>query len=262
MDIVVCFKQAINESEMGVDKQSGRLLLEGAPTKMSEFDKNAIEEAVKMKELHGGTVTAITVSPVGAKKVIKEALAMGCDRAVHLADQSFVHSDTLVTASLLAAAIRKIGSVDLILFAEGSSDIYSCQVGPSVAQLLDLPQITYANKLTFDGNKLVAERNMEEGLEVVETHLPCVVTVTNEINVPRFPTLMQIMATSKKEILEWNATALGFKPEQVGNQGSPIQILKIDALTVRRKNILVDGGNDSEKAMNLAKALQKEGVIQ
>ena len=87
-------------------------------------------------------------------------------------------------------------------------------------------------------------------------------TVTNEINVPRFPTLMQIMATSKKEILEWNAIALGFRPEQVGNQGSAIQILKIDALTVKRKNILVDGGNDSEKAMKLAMALQKEGVIQ
>lgn len=260
METVVCFKQAINEAEIRVDKSSKKIILEGVPTKLSEFDKNAIEEAVRIKEKLGGRITGITVAPAEATKTVKEALAMGCDQVIHLSDPSLRNSDTYATALIVSSAVKKLGKFDLILCAEGSSDIYSAQVGPMLAEILSIPQITYVRKLTVEAGKAKGERNMEEGIEHVEAPLPCLITVTSEVNVPRLPTLMQIMAASKKPVIQWTPQDLELTGAPVGDN-SLIKVKKMEALTSERKGIRVEGTSPAEQAANLVKALVKEGVL-
>ncbi len=260
MEVVVCFKQAVNEGEIKVDKGSKKIILDGVPTKISEFDRNAVEEAVRLKEQYGGRVTAVTVAPPEASKVVKEVLAMGCDQAVHLSDAGYNDSDSYGTALIIASAIKKIGKFDLVLCAEGSSDIYSSQVGPSIAEALDLPQITYARKITVAEGRVRAERTAEEGVEQVESPLPCLVTVSSEINSPRLPTLVQIMAASRKPVLRWTPSELGLDSAPIG-ANSNVRLKKVEALTVERKGVFIQGDSSSEVVENLARTLLKEGVL-
>jgi electron transfer flavoprotein beta subunit len=250
----------IDETELRIDRASGKINFEGAKTKISDDDKNAIEEAVKIKEKFGGTITAITVGQADAKKSVKEALAMGCDRARLLIDPSFQESDAIRTAFILSQGIKKIGKFDVILCATGSTDMYSGIVGPSLAEFLGIPQITFASKVTISSDKLVVERLLEEGIEVVECAPPVLITVAREINQPRFPTLIQIMSAGKKEIMEWNAPALGIDPSQAGKAGSSVVVESLTVPKSARKKIIFEGP-PAETAEKLADSLVKEGIV-
>jgi electron transfer flavoprotein beta subunit len=259
-EIIVCFKHVVDETELRIDRQSNRINFEGAKTKISDDDKNAIEEAVRLKEKNGGSVTALCVGQADAKKSVKEALAMGCDRARHLVDAAFQDSDAIGTAYILSQAIKKIGKFDVVLTATGTTDAYTGIVGPSLAEFLDMPQITYASKVTISGNKLTVDRLMEEGIETVECSMPALITVAREINQPRFPTLIQIMSAGKKEIIEWNAQALGIDPATVGKAGSAVEVKGLNVPKSARKKILFEG-KPEETAKQLADALMKEGAV-
>ena len=182
MRVAVCVKNAVDETELKFD-QGGAPVTASAPTKMSAFDKNAVEEAVRLKAAHGGEVAVFTVGAPDARKAVKEALAMGADRGVLIGDSKSA-GDSLRTAEVLAAAVSKSGPYDLILCSEGSSDTYTGLVPPMLAEVLKLPFIGYARKVVLAEGKVVAERSLESTIETVECTTPAVVSVVSEINEP------------------------------------------------------------------------------
>lgn len=259
--IFVCIKQALDVAELKIDSATRRLIIAGVPRKISDFDKNAIEEAVRLKEKIGGEVTVITVGPEEAKTALREALAMGADRAYLLSDPAFEDSDTLAVSYILAEGIKKLGKFDLIICGEASVDSFSAQVGPRLAERLAIPQITYVRKVSLDGNNVMAERSLEDCYETVRTKTPVLITVTGEINDPRIPSLMAIMKASKKEMVMWKAEDLKISKEMVGKTGSAIQVMDVLAPKVERKKIVMKAETVEEIAENLVKALVKEGVV-
>jgi electron transfer flavoprotein beta subunit len=259
-EIIVCFKQVIDETELRIDRANNKINFEGAKTKISDDDKNAIEEAVRIKEKNGGTITAVCVGTTDAKKSTKEALAMGCDRARLISDPAFQDQDAVATAYVLAQAIKKIGKFDIIIASTVTTDSYTGIVGSALAEFLDLPQLTFASKVTVAGNKLTVDRLLEEGVETVETEFPALITVAREINQPRFPTLLQIMGAGKKELLEWKGADLSIDLNLVGKNGSKTFVTGLNVPKSSRKKILFEG-KPEDSAKQLAEVLVKEGVV-
>ena len=253
MKIAVCVKHAVDETELKVDS-GGSPQLKGAPTKMSTFDKNAVEEALRLKAAHQGEVVIVTVGTPEAKKTMKEALAMGADRGV-LVSADPMAIDTSRTAELLAAALKKGGPYDMVLCSEGSSDMYSGLVPPMLGEILGLPYVGYARKIEASGQTARVERALEDSVEVVEAPTPLVVSVVSEINEPRYPTLIQIMQAGKKPMEELSPEAL---MPGAGQSASLVRGMKAQAMA--RKRVLFEGPPE-ETAKKLVEALAAEGVL-
>jgi electron transfer flavoprotein beta subunit len=257
--IVVCLKQAVDVSQLKVDSASRQLLVAGAPKKMSDFDKNALEEAIRIREKLGDVeVFTLTVTCEDVKAVLREALAMGADKAYVVSDPSFKDVDTFGTAYVLAEAIRKIGDFSVVLCGETSLDSFCGLVGSRLAELLGLVQLSSVRKLAVEGDAIVAERALEDSVETVRAKMPVLVSVTREINQPRIPSLMMIMKASKKEIVTWAAADLGVQMEKIG---SKIEVVEVLAPKTERKRIRIKGENAREIAEKLARALIEEGVV-
>lgn len=257
--IIVCLKQAVDVSQLKVDPSTRQLLTASAPKKISDFDKNALEEAIRMKEKLGGAeICTVTVSAEDAKTVLREALAMGADRAYLINDSGFKDIDTSGTAYVLTEAIKKIGGYDLILCGETSLDSFSGLVAPRLAESLDIPQITSVSKVSVEGDTVIAERTLEDAVETVKAKMPALVSVTREINQPRIPSLMMIMKASKKEIVTWTAANLDIQKEKISTQ---IDVIEVLAPKTERKKIKIKGENATEIAEKLAKALIQEGIV-
>lgn len=260
VNIIVLVKQVIQTAELKIDKTTKSLALQGVPRVVSETDKNALEESIRIKEKHGGKITIITVGTSEAKEALREALAMGADEAILITDPRFEGSDSHAVAGVLAAAVTKILDYDLIICGAYSEDLFAFQTGPRLAEICNLPQITYATKITLDGTKIVVERDLETERQVVEGKLPCLVTVVREINEPRLPTLMSIMAASKKPTTTWNAADLGLGEDELGFNGSLIEVLRSTVVSGERKRIMLEG-DPKEISLKLVRALQQEGVL-
>jgi electron transfer flavoprotein beta subunit len=253
MKIAVCVKHAVDETELKIDSE-GKPQLSGAAGKMSAFDKNAVEEALRLKSASSGEVVVFMAGTSDSKKTLKEALAMGADRGVLIAVDPLA-ADTLRTAELLAAAIKKGGPFDAVLCSEGSSDTYSGQVPPMVAELLGFPYAGYARKIELEGQGATIERSLEDSVEVVEVPFPFAASVVSEINEPRYPTLIQIMQAGKKpvdEVKEGDLIPRG--------QRSQLAVLSMSAQPSTRKHVIIEGSPD-EAAAKLLDALKKEGVL-
>jgi electron transfer flavoprotein beta subunit len=252
-------KQAIDVSQLKVDPATRQLIIAGAPKKISDFDKNALEEAIRVKEKLGGIeILTLTVSSEEAKTVLREALAMGADKAYLVNDPSVQGVDTLGTAYILAEAIKRIGQFDLILCGETSLDSFSGLVGSRLSEMLNLPQVTFVRKLSIEDNNILAERALEDVNETVKAKMPALVAVTREINQPRIPSLMMIMKASKKEIVTWTLSDLNVQREKIDPK---IEVLSVVAPTMERKKIMIAGETVQEIAEKLAKALIQEGVV-
>ena len=260
VNIIVLVKQVYQSADLKIDRATKTLVTQGVPRVISETDKNAIEEAVTIKEEQGGKVTAVSMGPPEAKEALREALAMGADEARLLTDPLFEGSDVHATANVLAAAVTKIVDFDLILCGTYSEDLFAFQVGPRLAEICNLPQITYAAKITLEGSKVIAERDLENERQVVEGKLPCLISVTREINEPRLPTLMAIMGASKKPMITWTAADLGLDKEELGFNGALVEVLRSTVSVGERKRIMLQG-EMSEVAPQLVKALLQEGVL-
>ncbi len=257
--IIVCLKQAVDVSQLKVDPVTRRLITSSAPKKISDFDKNALEEAIRIREKIGeAEVYTVTVSPEDAKAVLREALAIGADKAYFVNDPTFQDIDTSGTAYILAEAIKKIGEFDLVLCGEASLDSFSGLVGPRLAELLNLPLITPVRKLTVEGDTVVVERTLEDAYETVKAKMPALITVTREINQPRIPSLMMIMKASKKEIATWTAADLNISKENVD---AKIEVIEVLAPKTERKKVMITGESSAEITEKLAKALIQEGVV-
>jgi len=259
MDIIVCMKQVPDLQQIRIKDR--KPILENVPYVWGDIDKNAIEEAVRIKQKVGEA--KITVVAKGSDKLqqgILEPLAMGADEAVLLMDPAFAGTDSLGTAKVLAKAIQKIGAYDLILTGEGSTDSYSGVVPSALAELLGLPEITYVRELEVEDGKIRAVRNMEESFEVMEASLPALVSVAQEINEPSLPKFMAIRKAGAKPKHEWGPADIGLSPEELGDKARRVETLSNLAPEQDRKNVVLQG-DAGEKVSALVDALTKEGVL-
>jgi electron transfer flavoprotein beta subunit len=260
MNIIVCMKQVVDLQQIRIKRDTREPVLEGLPVQLGDMDKNALEEALKIREKHGGKVTVLSVGSIKLKETILQALAMGADDASIVVDPSCDGSDPASTALTLAAAVKRIGSVDLILFGEGSTDNYSGQVCPRLAEILGLPQITYVRQLSVENGTVTAVRDMENALDVVKAKLPLVVSVTSEINKPRRPPLTQILRASRKPLNIWTLADLGLSSDKVESASCLVRVISSLAPEQERKGIIFEG-DVNQVVGKIVEALRKEGVI-
>lgn len=260
MKIAALVKQVIDVDQIKSDKE-GNLQLSGLPLKISNYDKNAVEAAVQLKEKNPGTeVIAVATGP-NIKEGVKEVLAMGCDRAVICNSSEFKDSDNLATSRVLAKMIQKVGGVDLVLGGEGSLDSYSSLMGPRLAERLGgWGLASYVIKLEVAGGAIKATSNLGGILETLELGLPAVLTISEELNQPRLPPLIQILQAGRKPVQEFKLADLGLGPNDVGAAGSGVHVVHNRAPKQARKNIRIKG-TPEEAAKQLAEALRKEGVL-
>ncbi|MCL6579809.1 MAG: electron transfer flavoprotein subunit beta/FixA family protein [Candidatus Bathyarchaeota archaeon] len=261
LKIIVCLKQALDVTQLKTDPTTRQIITVNAPKKISDFDKNALEEAVRIKEKYGAEVIVVTVGTEDAKTSLREALAIGADKAYLLCDENFQNSDTLATAYILSEFIKKVGNYDLIFCGEASIDSYSAQVGPRVAEKLNIVPLTYVRKVELEGDTVKVERKLEDCLEVVKAKMPVLITVVREINTPRIPSLMAIMKASKKELTILKAIELQIEKGKVGETGSSIQILEVLAPKIERKRVKIQGENAQEIGEKLAQILIQERIV-
>lgn len=260
MEIVVCIKQVPDTVDVKIDPVTKNLVREGITGVINPFDKNALEEAIRLKEKQGAKVTVISMGPPQFKESLREALAMGADEAVLLCDRAFAGADTLATAYVLNQAIKKIGQPDIVFFGKHAVDADTGQVGPIVAEMLGLVQATYVTKVTVEEDKIQVERLLEDSKESLELKLPAVLTVAKELNEPRYPTPLKIMKAARKEIAGWGKEDLGADPAQIGMRGSPTQVLDIFS-PQRSKEVKMLSGTLEEIAQDLFNHLRADKVL-
>jgi electron transfer flavoprotein alpha/beta subunit len=262
MQIIVCIKQVPARSEIDWDPKTGTLMREGAEGVLNLTDKHALEAALQLSERHGGHSTALSMGPPQAEEALREALSMGIDSAILLSDKAFAGADTLSTAYTLSLAVRKIGSFDLILCSKESSDGMTAQVGPQVAEFLNLPQLTCATEITIEDAWVRIKQKIEDGFRILETALPAVITVEREINRPRIPTMDTIMeAYRSKEVTVWSASDLDGDPGLLGLAGSPTQSRAVYTRQVTKGEVTILEGEPDEVAGKLIEALRVNGLI-
>jgi electron transfer flavoprotein beta subunit len=264
LNIAVCVKQT-PDSAAKVTVEGGHVSWGDAPLIVNPWDEYAVEEALRQKEKHGGKVTAISMGPESAREALKTALAMGCDEAILVSDAGLKGSDSLGTARVLAAAIRKVGAVDLALFGRQAIDGDTGLTAGQVAHLLGWPAVTYVaavEEIKPEAKTMRAQRMIDEGRQVVEAQLPAVVSVVKEINEPRYPSFMGIRKASKATIPTWSIADLGVEPSSVGSAGSLVSWSEIYAPPVRKVECeFVKGETPQEIARLLVDRLIAEKVI-
>ncbi len=261
MNIVVCIKQVPETSKVKINPETNTLIREGVESIINPFDMYAIEEGVLLREAHGGTVTVLTMGPPQAESALREAISLGVVEACLVSDRAFAGSDTWVTAYTLAAAIRKMGPVDLILCGKQAIDGDTAQVGPSLADHLGIPFVAFVRKIRTAGSEeMVVERTFEEGYEVVSMPVPGLMTVVKEINEPRLPSLKGKMKARKAEIRTFTREDLDVQDPYLGLDGSPTRVVKIFSPDLSRDGVKWTG-EPADMAANLIKGLKEQNII-
>ena len=228
MNIIVCIKQVPSTTAVMLDEKTGTLKREGVESIINPFDEYAIEEAVRIKEKTAGKVTVLTMGPLQAETALREALSHGCDSAILISDRKFAGSDTLATSYTLSLAITKIGIPDLIICGKQATDGDTAQVGPGIAEHLDIPHVAYVGRIEeITGNKIKVLRMMEDGYDVLEMSLPALITVTKEINTPRLPSLKGMMFSKKATVPCWSANDISADEKRIGLDGSQPKLMRL-----------------------------------
>jgi electron transfer flavoprotein alpha/beta subunit len=263
MKIIVTIKQVIDPDipagHFKVDEAEKRVVPPGgvAPV-MNGYDANALEAALKLKEQHGGEIVALSLGPAEARDTLKRAIAMGAESAILVSDPAFEQIDSLGTARVLAAAIKKIGDFDLIMCGRQASDTDAGQVPIGLAELLDLPAVSPIQALEVADGGFRVHRIIEDGYQVVELPQPCLVAVSSEIGEPRYPPLRGIMAAGRAQITVWSAADLGFDPEQL----QPRRQLRRLYVEARETQVeMIEADSPAEAGEKLALKLREAKLI-
>jgi len=260
MDIIVCLKQVPDTTDVKINPETNTLIREGVKSVINPFDMYAIEEGIRLKERFGGKVIAVSMGPPQVEEALREAIAMGVDEAILISDRAFAGSDTWATSYTLSKAIDQIGEFDLVLCGKQASDGDTAQVGPGISTHLDIPQATYIRKIeNIKDGVIRVERLIEEGYEVLEAPLPCLLTVVKEINEPRLPSLKGKMRAKKAQIKKLSAADLDADPTKIGLDGSPTRVVKIFTPPPREGGIIIEG-EASEVAKKMVELL-RDAVI-
>ncbi len=260
MNSIVCVKQ-VPDTEILIGIEDGQVVEEKLQYVINPYDEYAIEEALRLRERFGeGRVTVLTLGPERTREAIMQALAVGTDEAIHLMDEAFQGGDAYATAKALAEAIVRLNlEYDIILCGKQGVDHDNAQVGIALAEMLNLPHVSLVTKLEVadDKSRAIAQREVEEGKEVVETPLPAVITAQKGLNEPRYPTFTGIRAARKKPIHRKTAAELGIDPEAVGAAGAKLRIVSLSPSPERSAGQIVPG-NAAEACRELVRLLREE----
>ncbi|MDX9891310.1 MAG: electron transfer flavoprotein subunit beta/FixA family protein [Bacteroidales bacterium] len=225
MKIIVCIKQVPDTTEIKLNPETGTMIRDGVPSIMNPDDKGGLEMALTLKDQFGAHVTVITMGPAQADQILREAFAMGVDRAIHLTDKRFAGADTLATSNAISGALRNL-EYDLIITGRQAIDGDTAQVGPQIAELLDLPQVTYVEDLQFENGTFTIRKANEEGYQMVQVEAPCLITVLASANQPRYMSVNGIMTAYKKEVEVWGFEQITVDETKLGLKGSPTRVHK------------------------------------
>ncbi len=265
MNVIVCVKQVIDPeappASFKIDAATNKAVLPGVPPVIDPYGEYAVEAALRIKDAKGGKVTAISLGTNLLREVVKKPLSMGADELILLEDPAFVDGDSWSTAYALVMAIKKVGSYDLILCGREASDTNAGQVGPGIAELLGLPSVTLAKKIDITDGKARVERVTADGYEVIEVPLPALITASNEIGEPRYPTIKGIMGAKKKEPVVWKPADIGVQPTEIGAAGRRAKMLKLFQPVRERKVEIMKGETPEEAAVNLALKLREAKLL-
>lgn len=237
MHIVVCIKQVPDSAQIRVHPVTNTIMRQGVPTIINPYDLFALEEALRLRDLHGGAVTVLTMGPPSAAESLRKALAYGADRAVLLTDRAFAGSDTLATSFALASTIRKaeetFGAADIVFTGKQTIDGDTAQVGPGIARRLNLLQLTYVAKISdldLDKRSVTIERRAEGGTQILQSRLPCLVTMLEGTNQIRRGSMADALRAARAEIVTWSAAEAGIADlTKCGLRGSPTIVKKVFA---------------------------------
>ena len=265
MNIIVPIKQVPETSNVKMDETTGTMIREGVESIVNPLDLYAIEVGIQLKERFGGKVSVISMGPPSAEKAVREAVAMGCDEAVLVSGKEFSGSDTWATSYALSRAIAKMGDYDLVIAGERATDGDTGQVGPGIASFLNLPLSTYTSRIVdVSDDKIVVERLVEDGYEVLRLPLPALLTVVKEISDPRLPTLKGKKTARSREVPVWSADALEVDSAMIGLKGSPTRVVKIESPKVTRGGTILQASDEEslEKAvMQLIRFMREKEIL-
>ena len=241
MDIIVCIKQVITGDQLRIDPGTHSLVRSAESSCINPFDLFALNMAVKLKEVYSGSITAVTMGPKISEEVLWDALAIGADRAILLSDPRFAGSDTLATSYVLGMGIRKIGKCDMILCGMQSTDSGTAQVGPQLAEELDLPHITGVEKLERKKNLFRVERTSDGFREILEVKGPALFAISSKTSV-RFPSLVEIENAFAKHSVEcWSLEDLKIDPMKVGSAGSSTWVEALIPVVAKKSCTFIEG---------------------
>ena len=257
-NIIACYKWVPDEQDIKLNPATLELDFSKAKYKISEYDRNAIEEAVLLSKENGGSTIALTFGASSAKQSLKDALSRGPEKAIYVNDEIAQNADAFITANVLSAAIRKFGEYDIIICGEGAGDTYSQQVGPRIAALLDAVAITYVSEMKIEGNQIVATRKVGDCTEIVKASFPVVVSVLPEINKPRIPSLKEVLGANKKTVLEYKTSELDLTREDLTARNN---VKAIKGYVMSRKNVIYKSGTAAERVDSLVNNLLQEGAL-
>lgn len=264
LEIIVCIKAVPDPKDadkVKIDPETKTLLRGDVSLTLNQFDKNAVEAALKIKAQMEARITVVSMGPPETGKILKECLALGCDRGYLLSDRAFAGADAQATAFTLAKGIEKIGHFDVILCGMASSDGATEWVGPELAVFLDVPVVTLVEELEAQSEgPWTVKSGLENGYRILNVTLPAVFTVTMDLNTPRTLSFSGIIKARKKEITQWNLEDLGVTKEQVGLTGSPT-IVSDFVVKENKRSVEMITGSREEKAEFLVKKLAAAGVL-
>ena len=261
MNIVVCVKQVPDTAEMRIDPVTNNLIRDGVTNIMNPYDQYALEAALELKESTGAKVTVFTMGPPQAEVVLKDAVAVGVEEVKLISDRAFGGADTLATSQAMANAIKHFGIPDLILCGRQAIDGDTAQVGPEIAEHLDLPQITAALKIQIKGDEVVVDKENEYTSQTVAAKMPAVVTVMRSPDL-RFASIKGKLKARKTQVPVYSAADLEIPTDIIGKAGSPTQVMKSFTPTVKKVEGVVYDDEDPEVAVDkLVKKLIEDKII-
>lgn len=260
MKIVVCIKQVPDTNEVKLDPKTGTLIREGVPSIINPDDKAGLEAALKLKDECGAHVTVITMGPPQAELALKETYAMGADRVILLTDRVFAGADTLATSTTIAAALKKL-DYDLVITGRQAIDGDTAQVGPQIAEHLQLPQISYVCEFDNKGDHAIVKRAFEDGYQMIKVQYPCLITTLSEMNQPRYMSVKGIIKAHRSlEIETWTFADIEADPTKMGLKGSPTKVKKSFTKGVKQAGKIIEG-TPKEVATAIVDKLQEKFII-
>ena len=258
MKILVCVKQVPDTNEVKIDPVKGTLIRDGVPSILNPDDANALEAALQLKDKDNSIVVdVITMGPPQATYMLRECLAMGADNAYLLSDRAFGGADTCATSTTIAAGIKKVGDVDVIFAGRQAIDGDTAQVGPQVAQRLNLPVVTYVQDIQMGDGKVTVQRQMEDGYELIEVQTPCLLTCVKELNEPRYMSVGAIVDAYKTDITVWNHEDVELDPADCGLNASPTQVFRSFTPPQKGKGEMLNGTIDEMAGALVGKLVEK-----
>jgi electron transfer flavoprotein beta subunit len=265
MNIIVCVKQVIDPEappqSFQINPSTSTAEMRGASPVIDPYGEYAVEAALKIKDAGDAGITIIAKGNNLLREVVKKPLAMGADALVLLEDEAFENGDSWSNAGALAAAIGKLADYDLILCGREASDTNAGQTGPGIAEILGIPCVTLARKIEINDDLAKIERVTIDGYEVVETTLPAVITVSNEIGEARYPTIKGIMGAKKIEPIIWKPADIGLDSAQLGESGQKVRTIRLYQPEHEGKCEMAEGETPEESASILAGMLREAKLL-